>query len=64
MIFLVRYGWLDGASLLSLGAVDVEYELLVGLVPSLMKVNFQSLRNPRLDYASQEVIPPYRIKQM
>ena len=29
-----------------------------------MEVDFQSLRTPRFDYASQEVIPPHRIKQM
>ena len=29
-----------------------------------MTVDFQSLRTPRLDYASQETIPPNRIKQM
>ena len=53
-----------GTILLSLFVVDVEYELLVGLVPTLMKVDFQSLRTPRLDYASQEVIPKTKIKQL
>ena len=50
--------------MIALGGVDVEYELMVRLVPTLMGVDFQSLRNPRFDYASQEVIPPHRIKQM
>ena len=42
----------------------MEYDLLVCLVPTLMTVDFQSLRTPRLDYASQDTIPPHRIKQM
>ena len=63
-LFLVRDGWLDDVSLISLGEVDVEYELLVSLVPTFMTVDFQSIRTPRLDYASQDIIPPHRIKQM
>ena len=64
VLFLLRDGWLDGASLFSICAVDVEYALLVDLVPTLMKVNFQSLQQPRFDYASQEVISKKRINQI
>ena len=41
VLFLVSYGWLDSAILLSVHAVDVEYVLLVDLVPNLMKVDFK-----------------------
>ena len=64
VLLLVRDGWLDSASLLSICAVYVEYGLLVDLVPTLMKVYFQSLQQPRFDYASQEVISKKRINQM
>ena len=62
--FLVRDGWLDDGTLTALGGVDVEYELMVRLVPILMEVDFQSLQNPRFDYAFQEVIPLHRINKM
>ena len=64
VVFLVRDVWLNDDMLLSIHGVDVEYSLLVDLVPTLMKVHFQSLQQPRYDYASQEVISRKSIKQM
>ena len=68
MLFvLVKKGWLIPIdkemvdTLETLSSMDPEYEAIIKNVPKLMKVNFSSLLDERLDYAEQTQISKERV---
>lgn len=62
--FLVRDGWLSKEEQDILSQVDPHYKAMVKAVPILNSIDFSSLKQPRLDYASQKEIDPERVIQL
>ena len=64
IFFLVKGGWLSGQDLHSVSMMHPDFKDMIDSVPALLEVDFSSLRDPVLDYASQTKIDPDRVQLM
>ena len=64
IFFLVKGGWLSKQDLHSVSLIQPDFKDMIDSVPALLKVDFSSLCDPVLDYASQTNINPDRVRLM
>ncbi len=64
IFFLVKEGWLSEQDLHSVSMMHPDFKDMIESVPDLLEVDFSSLRDPVLDYASQTKIDPDRVRLM
>ena len=58
--FLVKGGWLNVADLFAVSLAYPDLQDMIESVPDLLQLDFSSLRDPVLDYATQTLIEPSR----
>jgi hypothetical protein len=56
--FLIKLNWLDNQNLGVISTIHLDFEAMVISIPRLLQVNFTSLKDPVLDYASHTLIAP------
>jgi hypothetical protein len=62
--FLVKGGWLNVADLFAVSLAYPDLQDMIESVPDLLQLDFSSLRDPVLDYATQTLIEPSRVQLM
>ena len=62
IFFLIKLNWLDEEDLGVLSMTHPDFEAMATSIPRLLQVNFTSLRDPVLDYASHTSIAPTRVR--
>ena len=62
--FLVKGGWLNETDLFAVSLAYPELQDMIESVPDLLQLDFSSLRDPVLDYATQTLIEPIRVQLM
>lgn len=62
--FLVKGGWLNKTELCLVSCAYPDLQDMIESVPGLLDIDFSSLRNPVLDYATQVLIEPARVELM
>ena len=62
--FLVKGGWLNETDLFAVSLAYPELQDMIESVPGLLQLDFSSLRDPVLDYATQTLIEPSRVQLM
>ncbi len=58
IFFLIKLNWLDNKSLGVLSMIHPDFKAMVISIPRLLQVDFTSLKDPVLDYASHTSIAP------
>ncbi len=62
IFFLIKLNWLDNESLGVLSTIHPDFEAMVISIPRLLQVDFTSLKDPVLNYASHTSIAPTRVQ--
>jgi hypothetical protein len=62
IFFLIKLNWLDNESLGVLSTIHPDFKAMVISTPRLRQVDFTSLKDPVLDYASHTSIAPTRVR--
>jgi hypothetical protein len=62
IFFLIKLNWLDEEDLGVLSLTHPDFEAMATSIPRLLQVDFTSLRDPVLDYASHTSIAPARVR--
>ena len=62
IFFLIKHNWLNNEDLGVLSIVHPDFEAMTISIPRLLQVNFTSLKDPVLDYASHTSITPTRVR--
>jgi hypothetical protein len=60
--FLIKLNWLDNESLGVRSTIHPGFEAMVISIPRLLQVDFTSLKDPVLNYASHTSIAPTRVR--
>ena len=60
--FLIKLNWLDNEDLGVLSMIHPDFKAMAISIPRLLQVDFTSLRDPVLDYASHTSIAPTRVR--
>lgn len=61
---MVKGGWLNVADLFAVSLAYPDLQDMIELVPDLLQLDFSSLRDSVLDYATQTLIEPSRVQLM
>lgn len=64
IFFLVKGQWLGEQDLYSVAMMHNDFKDMIDSVPALLDLDFSSLREPVLDYASQTEVSPDRVRLM
>ena len=59
---LIKLNWLDNEDLGVLSIIHPDFEAMTISIPKLLQVDFTSLKDPVLDYASHTLIAPTRVR--
>jgi hypothetical protein len=62
IFFLIKLNWLDNESLGVLSTINPDFEAMVISIPRLLQVDFMSIKDPVLNYASHTSIAPTRMR--
>jgi hypothetical protein len=62
IFFMIKLNWLDNESLGVLSTIHPDFKTMVISFPRLLQVDFTSLKDPVLDYASHTLIAPTRVR--
>ncbi len=64
IFFLIKLSWLEERDLGVLSRIHLDFEVMITSIPRLLKVDFTSLKNPVMDYASHTSIAPARVRML
>ena len=62
IFFLIKFNWLDNEDLGVLSIIHPDFEAMTISIPKLLQVDFTSLKDPVLDYASHTSIALTRVR--
>ncbi len=59
---MIKLKWLDNESLGVFSTIHPDFKAMIISIPRLLQVDFMSLRDPVLNYASHTLIAPTRVR--